>query len=334
MQNSGFIVILAFPDTIVRVANGEFSSKIWPLLGVGGKNTVRAGHAALLLVSKKTNQIQYFDFGRYITSDTFGRVRSAETDYELDFPFEAKHYGNSILNVKEILLWLEKHPEKTHGDGRMIATVNSEIDFEMAINYIHKLQNQIEVPYGAFIKNGSNCARFVADTLIASTSNKAVQKQLNKTYRITPSPITNVLRGKSDKTEVFEVFQQKINVYTNTCIAKEHWECFFKKISQEINDVGTIKPSEIVISETAQWLGGIGSGAWFELHEISGLNFGEFRIVRYCARGTIQLDAIFKTQEKTFQPKKSFQFLHGSNGKHCFLKQNEAVFRFDFIKRL
>ena len=165
-------MILAYPDVIVRVANGELISKIWPLFGVGGQKKVMAGHAAMLLVSKETGKVNYFDFGRYITSDTFGRVRSEVTDNEVAIPFKAIHDGNEISNLEEILLFLDKHPEKTHGEGRLVAGVNSEIDYDKALAFILNLQKKGEVAYGAFKKDGNNCARFVTDTILESTGNK------------------------------------------------------------------------------------------------------------------------------------------------------------------
>ena len=65
---SGIIIILSYPDTIVRPAYWETFSKFWSKIGVGGDHAVRAGHAALLLIKKDTSEINYFDFGKYITS--------------------------------------------------------------------------------------------------------------------------------------------------------------------------------------------------------------------------------------------------------------------------
>ena len=50
---NAIIIILSFPDTIVRPAYWEFSSKIWPRIGIGSKHAVQAGHSALLLIKKK-----------------------------------------------------------------------------------------------------------------------------------------------------------------------------------------------------------------------------------------------------------------------------------------
>ena len=104
-MSDGAILVLSYPDTIVRPAYTEFSSRIWPKLGIGGNHAVQAGHAALLLIHKNTQEVDYFDFGRYITSYGFGRVRSKDTDPELELPFKANFENDKLVNLSEMLLW-------------------------------------------------------------------------------------------------------------------------------------------------------------------------------------------------------------------------------------
>ena len=196
--SDGIIIILSYPDTIVRPAYWETLSNFWPKIGIGGEHAVQAGHAALLLLQKNNSEINYFDFGRYITSYGNGRVRCKETDPELEVTIKANFKNNEILNVEEILLWIENHPEKTHGDGRLVASIHNEINFKKAQKFIQELIDEKEIPYGAFIKNGTNCARFVTDTIIASSENKKIGKQLKKSNLLTPSPIGNVIKANTN----------------------------------------------------------------------------------------------------------------------------------------
>ena len=328
MNSTGFVVILAYPDTIVRPAHGEFSSKIWPLFGVGGKHAVQAGHAALLLISKETNKINYFDFGRYVTSDGYGRVRSEITDCEVEVPMKAEIKENTILNLDEILLFLERSPEKTHGEGRMVVSVNSEINYLKALDFIEGIQNKIEVPYGAFVREGTNCARFVTDTIIEATVDKTVRKRLKITRLFTPSPISNIIKGKTNGVAL-EVYNQKIKEYTNTSISKEHRQCFFNKVPQVVNNVGTLEPNLSVYNPKAShWLGGIGSGAWFEIKKAIDLASNHFRIIRKCPKGSVNVDAIFEVDKEGFSLDEAYQFVHGSNCKQCILQQNNVLFYF------
>ncbi|WP_223154687.1 DUF6695 family protein [Aestuariibaculum sediminum] len=80
MKNStGIILTLAYPETIVMVSK-EWFSPLLRFIGVGRKNYLRAGHAALVLINKSTGILEYHDFGRYITPEPTGRVRGRDTD--------------------------------------------------------------------------------------------------------------------------------------------------------------------------------------------------------------------------------------------------------------
>ena len=327
-KNNGFIVIIGYPEVVVQIANGELISKIWPLFGVGGQKKVMAGHAAMLLISKQTNKIHYFDFGRYITSNTFGRVRSEETDNEVHIPFQAQIKGDKILNLEEVLLFLDANPGKTHGEGRMVVGVNSEVNYEAALSFVLNLQQKGEVPYGAFIRNGSNCARFVTDALIAATTNTKIARKLKLSYAVTPSPISNVLRGSSKEQPKLQIENQVVQTYLNNSVYKEHKKCLFSKVSQEVDHIGSLIPNmEKYSSPNGQWLGGIGSGAWFELKEKS-KEAGLYHIQRKNHFGEIDLAADFIPVEEGFSVQKEFVFQYGSNCKTCFLKQDDKTYTF------
>ena len=322
--NDGIIIIISYPDTIVRPAYWEPSSKIWPLIGIGGKHAVQAGHAALLLVKKGKSEINYFDFGRYITSYGNGRVRSKETDPELNIPIKAKFNKGEISNFEEILLWLDKHPEKTHGDGRLVATINNDIDYKLAFEFITKLIDKKEVPYGIFVKKGSNCSRFVTDTLIASLTNRKIKLHLKKSTLFTPSPIGNVIIGTSTN-KIYQVQNQKIKFYKNRSIIKEYKESFLNKFDNEPNLIGTELPNKAIFDlENATWLGGIGSGAWFRIE--SKIDDKNYKIARYCSKGIKDFEGLFTSQSSNFNFNKYYQFTYPSNCKDVFIKQNNKIF--------
>ena len=169
MTNSGIILTLAYPETIVMVAD-EWYSPYMRYFGIGKKDYVRAGHAALVLMNKATGILEYHDFGRYITPIPNGRVRGRDTDHELDFPITAKIKNDNIENLDEILKFLVTHPKLTHGDGKLIASVCNAIDYNKARSHITRMQNRHFIRYAAFVKDGCNCARFVTDSLIASVN--------------------------------------------------------------------------------------------------------------------------------------------------------------------
>lgn len=327
---NAIIVILSYPDTVVRPAYWESSSKFWPKIGIGSEHAVQAGHAALLLIKKNESEIKYFDFGRYITSYGNGRVRSVATDPELHIPLKATFKNNKISNLDNILLWLEKHPEKTHGEGRLIASINDEINYDNALQFIHNLITEKEYPYGAFMKKASNCARFVTDTLINSCTNKRITLKLKSSYLLTPSPIGNTLKGKTVK-EVYNVKNQKIEIYKNRSILKEYNAAFFKKFDNQLDLIGTELPDiETFNLPKGTWLSGIGSGAWFHIDEK--LEDSNYKISRYTQVGKKDFEGCFTVDNSSFDIEINHTFLHPSNCIEIHIKQNDKEFIFNQLK--
>lgn len=279
-----------------------------------------------MLIKKNDSKINYFDFGRYITSYGKGRVRSAETDPEINIPIIAKFKNDKLINLKEILLWLENHPEKTHGNGRLVASVNDKINYNNALNFIQNLISKKELPYGAFVKKGSNCARFVTDTIINSCTKKNVILKLKSSYILTPSPIGNTLKGKTQKT-VFIIKNQIIKEYKNRSILKEYRITFFNKFENELDLIGTELPDiEKFNLNNATWLSGIGSGAWFKIE--NKLNDNYYKIVRYCHKGNKDFEAIFTVNKLCFNHQKEHLFVHPTNCKEIIVKQNDKIYTF------
>lgn len=328
MQYTGYIIVLAYPETVVRTATKEISSKIWPLFGVGGKHSVMAGHAAFLLVSKNTGAVNYFDFGRYVTSEGMGRARSEKTDCELAIPISAVFDRDAIVNLEEILFFVEKHPEKTHGAGRMIASVNAHINYEKAFRFVENLQKKGEVPYGAFLKKGSNCARFVTDVLLHATYDQQCRKKLRRSKFFTPSPIGNVVNGKTEE-KIVEVHRQKIRSYKYDSVLKEHRNYFLKKVSQEINKYGNMMPLKSFYNPpNGQWLSGIGAGAWFEIEKCVK---NCYTISRRGAKGELHVRDSFLVNQSGFEIEKPYKFLHGSHCNICWVQQRRKVYVFQRI---
>jgi hypothetical protein len=329
VNSDGIIIILSYPDTIVRPAYWETFSAIWTKIGIGSTHAVQAGHAGLLLIKKNESEIKYFDFGRYITSYGNGRVRSYETDPELYIPLKATFNNNALTNLESILLWLEKHPAKTHGKGRLIASVNDQINYNTALNFTQKLIDKKEFPYGVFLKKGSNCARFVTDTIIHSCTKKSVQLKLKSSYLISPSPIGTILKGKTIH-QVYKVQNQKIQEYKNRSILKEYKATFFNKFANQLNLRGTELPDIKTFNlENGTWLPGIGSGAWFKIEEY--LNTSGYRISRYNKEGNKDFESFFDTHNRSFNFNQNYKFIHPTSCKEIHIEQNEQKFIFKQI---
>ena len=253
-------------------------------------------------------------------------MRSVETDPEVYIPINAEFKNDELINLKEILLWLEKHPDKTHGNGRLIASVNNKINYQNAICFIQNLIDKKEVPYGAFVKKGTNCARFVTDTIINSCTNKKIILKLKSSYILTPSPIGNTLKGKTLDL-VYIVKNQIVKKYKNRSILKEYKMTFFTRFDNELNLIGTELPDKEKFNlKNATWLSGIGSGAWFKIE--NKLNEKNYKIVRYSYTGDKDFEALFTVNKSCFNHQKEHQFVHPTNCKEIFIKQNNIIYTF------
>ncbi len=324
MKPTGKIIPLAFPDTYVRYSD-ESILFLLPILGIGKKNYLKAGHAAFVLIENETGNAEYYDFGRYITPEGYGRVRSAVTDTELEIPFKMIINNNgSLKNIEELLLWLEAHPEKTHGSGRLIASICDEIDYDKAKSHVIGLQNKGSIPYKAFGKIGTNCSRIVTDTILASTSDRKIIKGLTKNKRFTPSPLGNV--GKSSKMNpIYQINDGVIGIYDGS-IFKENLTNYFHKDVP----IATCSKKEREPFKDAHFLHGTGSSAYFRMEETD--IEGEYLMIRYTATFEEDFRGIFQTDDIGFNFADTYEFTYDSNCSFYHVLQNGKKIRFNRIK--
>ncbi|MFI0428211.1 DUF6695 family protein [Mariniflexile sp. HMF6888] len=329
MTNTGIILTLAYPETIVMVSK-EWFSPFLRFLGVGKKNYLRAGHAALVLINKENGVLEYHDFGRYITPEPTGRVRGSDTDNELHFPLVAQIENDKITNLNAILEFLATHPKLTHGDGKMLASVCNAIDYKKARAHITNMQEKHFICYAAFIKDACNCARFVTDTLIASVTDNSIKKNLENSKWFTPSTVGNVVLANTE-THAFEVSETGVISKFEGSQKSENVRCFLDKLkNHRPNFVGTLEPKLVDgLHEKAQWLPGIAAGAWFELHKTE--SDLEYLFRRISPVGHVDVEAVFMADSDTFNYHEAFEFVHYSNCKFFHVRQNGTVFR--FVKR-
>ncbi len=330
MADSGMMIVMAYPETVVMVAD-EWYSPYLHYVGIGKRNYVRAGHAALVLIKKTTGELEYHDFGRYITPEPHGRVRGKDTDHELDFPLRAEIEGSEITNLGEILEFLSTKPHLTHGEGKLIASVCDRIDYARARRYIDEMQARHFIRYAAFIKDGCNCARFVTGALIASVTDSKIYRRLKLSTWFTPSTIGNVIIADTQN-RVYEISEKgRIGIFNST-VSKENRRYFLDRLHDHSpNFKGTLKPREVDPAlPHAQWLSGVAAGAWYELYSTEELVI--FRLRRISPVGNIDTDGLYRVIDKTFVYTDAYSFIHYSNCKFFHVKQNGKIFRFDFIK--
>jgi len=183
MQNN-FIITLAWPEGMVKAAGAWYDN----ILSQDGE--YRVGHSAIALINSTTKKVHYFDFGRYHTPEGYGRVRDIETDQDIAV-IDAEISENKIANIDEILLYLSQM-NATHGEGKMYASVLSNVDFKLAFNKAKGIQKKGMLPYGPLVRPGTNCSRFVAKVINASGPSLIKKLRLKYPFCISPSPKRNV----------------------------------------------------------------------------------------------------------------------------------------------
>ena len=184
MQNDS-IIVLAWPEAMVAGANSWYDK----YFSIKGK--YRVGHSALILVDHAKEKLFYFDNGRYHTPAGFGRVRSQETDPDIRIKSKLILKNHEINNIEDILLEV-KNKKACHGKGVLYASILHNVSFEKAFLFSHQMVSKGLVPYGPFVRGGTNCSRFVAKVMQESASSFFINFRLKLPITISPSPKRNV----------------------------------------------------------------------------------------------------------------------------------------------
>jgi hypothetical protein len=80
----------------------------------------------------------------------------------------------------------------TYGEGKLYAALGGGINFNNAYSLAKKMQNKDMILYGPFVRNGTNCSRFVATILQASNPSFIKRLRLKYPFCVSPSPKRNV----------------------------------------------------------------------------------------------------------------------------------------------
>ncbi|HRN95157.1 MAG: hypothetical protein KF706_09940 [Chitinophagales bacterium] len=292
----GRAIALAWPDTTAR------GDETWMLLlkkaGLVKNLNFKVGHAAIILVEDGSGDLFYFDFGRYVTARGMGRTRSALSDPKLVLHTKAKVNANgSILNLQEIATELDNLKHCTHGKGRIFFSVSDTLDFRKALAFANKMVIKGSMPYGALAYKNNSCSRFVAQVLVAGLQQQhpAVRKIILP-ESLMPSPISNVVnaqhhgevycyhQGTMEEVSMSRVQSLKflISQLTDNLQHSTSRELPSDNIAGSINE--PMRPSDL--PHDAQWLGGIGEGAWFRLqrinHSLTATRYMENGIIDFC----------------------------------------------------
>lgn len=324
-------IVLAWPDTTAR---GDHTwCTVLKRLGILKNQNFKVGHAAILLVDGADGSVHYFDFGRYVTPRGYGRARSVNTDPCLRIHTKAvldlKNKLIPISNLEDVLMELESKKHYSHGKGVLFASVCQDFDFKMgyacALDFVHRGS----MIYSAFMPGNSNCSRFVESVLIAGLNPDSKQrKSLIIHETIVSSPISNVVNGASNR-HVYVV--EKGRVYSRP-MSRADSRAFF--VSQTLsnfrmdaarklpddNDPGfTHEPERpATLPKDAQWLGGIGEGAWFHLVVESDI----IKLVKFDYLGNLEFTRIVASTEVNWN--QSFKIDYDTHALKLTILQNKT----------
>ena len=334
LKKNSFIIPLAWPDSLVN-SSYESMDPFWKFLRISREGLYKVGHAAMLLVNGDTGEVRYFDFGRYIAPDGYGRIRGYETDPELKFGVKAICDGFELKNFNEILHYVDSN-KHTHGEGDLYAGIYPGVNYDDALAIIHEMQSVVLQEYGPFVYKGTNCSRFVAQT-IAKLGDYKTQIKFLLPWYLTPSPLGNIYNCPSRK--MYVVRDSKVHVF-NVDKFKKRFDILREKIFFQKNDpiLDTIdlnyrtkfkavkRPTNVSVK--AQWLGGTGAGAWHEVVEVV-----EQKIVfkRVQSTGFVDFETTFfhcNLEVGQFDLNQDYQIDYGTTYRKVFITQNEVQFHF------
>lgn len=334
MEYKDFIIPLAWPEAFVRTPGGPYD-KLLSLFNIHRNGYYKFGHAAFLLINHKTGEVDFFDFGRYISPFKNGRARSKKTDPEINFKLKAKIKDGEIENLHGLLKAINSN-HNSHGEGTLYAGIQKRISHQKAISFIENIQKKPYSPYGPFIYKGTNCSRFVAQTI--AYSKRGMGLKFIYPWYLTPAPLGNIFFSNGKK-----LFKLEKDLSLSILLVRGPIKQFnfmkkiilFKKgettpnpADAPVNKVNAPK-TRINVGENAQWLGGIGAGAWYEI-----IRFEEntIKIQRTQGNGDVDYTLPFSTSEVGFNPKNPYKFKYGSHGSTALITQKDTTFKFTLSK--
>lgn len=298
----------------------------------------KVGHAAILLIERSTGSIRYYDFGRYLSPRGSGRARSAAFDPRLVISTKARISNQGdIQNLREILEELSEKEEATHGGGRTFFSICTQVSFSKCAAYADKLVAGGPIPYGAFAKDNNSCSRFVAQILTEGmVPDDRRRRKILYPECLKASPMSNVVNAITaadiycyDEGELHSLrMKRKDSILFQFNLVKDN---FTKKGAKNLTsdqNPGMIDapPRPAMLPVNAQWLGGIGEGAWFYLEALP--DDKAFIVHKYTASGHLEYQIQTNCMQQ-FQPDRPYRFTHHFIHRSYSILQDDNLYIFN-----
>lgn len=327
-EDNATLIVMAYPNDLVRTTPSLYSSLL-PFVGMGSGDRIRAGHASMVLAKEGSETLEYYDFGRYMTPHNYSRMRSKATDPDVTIDVKAKWDGKKLANVEEILQWLYDHPEKTHGYSELYASVSENVNYERVTEYVNIFREKGLMVYGPFVEDGSNCARFVTGAMYHGILDKEIHDEVRDEYLLTPSGLGNVDAANSYDT-YYVVCEDSLYQ------SDEDLEWLQREIIFDFGEdypkycpIGSVEePVAVYAEEGWDWLGGIGSGVWYDVEPTSDKNV--FIVSQYNKKGKCVFSTYFRSAEDICL-KNGFEIDYPSNFDHVTINLDGEKVRMDKV---
>lgn len=303
----------------------------------------KVGHAAIVLVNHRNGDLAYYDFGRYVTPLGYGRARSAQSDPRLTLTSKARLEGASeIVNIRMVLDEMHVKREATHGAGIMYFSVANSLSFNRASAYADKLVSEGPVKYGALAADCNSCSRFVAQVLLAGLPPRhKTRRMLLLPESFKPSPMSNVVNARVDRM-VYTFDGQTLSLQRLSRLRSFLYQAKLIGESLSSSKAGDFPSDQIrghltpplrvpPIPKTAQWLGGIGEGAWYAI-EPTAEDGRQFKVTRYDAKGVVLYSARY-TADRDWQPSANYKMTFNTEYRFVTVEQLGVTIRLSLVSQ-
>lgn len=332
-------IVIAWPEIPTR--GDEQWMKFLKRIGLVKNLHFKVGHAAIVLVNHRTGDLSYYDFGRYVTPLGYGRARSAQSDPRLTLTTKARMDGtNPIGNLRMVLDEMHIKREATHGAGTMYFSIADNISFDRASAFAERLVSGGPIKYGALAGDCNSCSRYVAQILLAGLPAKHPSRRaLLFPESMKPSPMSNVVNARADRTvyafDGHALSEQKMSRFKSFA-----YQARLIGESASRSKTATFPPDHVVghvtqpprvpaIPKNAQWLGGIGEGAWYAV-EATGEKGRQCLVTRYDAAGALHYTARY-VSDVGWNPDASYQLTHSTEYRFVTLQQDGNTIRLSLV---
>jgi hypothetical protein len=318
-------IILSWPDATIR--GDEAWMMFFKKIGI-------------VLVEHSTGRLFFYDFGRYIAPRGYGRARSANSDPLLEINLLAQFENNTISNLQEIIQHFESLKESMYGQGKVYFSVVRDLDFNKAKAYADSWVDIGTYPYGAVARNNNNCSRFITRILMESSERFHFWHKINFPETIKASPMSNLVNSVPDKMIYSYTENEGLRKFKMT-----RWASFWfllKKLQDNVSSkkavllpddsspgAMTVQNKPASVPANANYLGGVGDGAWFSVEPRSDRLFS---ITRFTTSG-IKEYSIIAESAIVLEINQPLQVTYDSHFMVTHVIQNNKKHRLEHLKR-